>query len=160
MMQKYQEAYQYFDETGDYAKTIECLDMINDWSLILKIIDKYSVKIPEGEKQSLVRKYAALCLEELVQSIEFENEGHKEEEMKKDAVQPLVIRERDSDEEDSYDSEEEEEDYESEVSGDRESQKKMSAELSKKASEELESVDESKSRKESGLSEGSEIINQ
>lgn len=43
--------------------------MINDWSGILKLINKYTDKIPEIEKQTLIRKYAALSLEELVQSI-------------------------------------------------------------------------------------------
>lgn len=83
MLEKYKEASKYFDQSGDYSKTIECLDMINDWSGILKLINRYTDKIPEIEKQTLVRKYAALSLEELVQSIEFENDEQKDVEMKK-----------------------------------------------------------------------------
>lgn len=47
--------------------------MVNDWEAVLKVITKFSDKIPETDKQALVRKYAALCLEELVAQVEFEN---------------------------------------------------------------------------------------
>lgn len=46
MLEEYKEASIYFDKSDDYVKTIECLDMINDWSGILKLISKYSNKIP------------------------------------------------------------------------------------------------------------------
>lgn len=40
----------------------------------MKVINKFTDVIPEADKQALIRKYAALCLEDLVQQIEFENE--------------------------------------------------------------------------------------
>jgi len=73
MQHKYIEAGEHFAEGGDYLKSIECYDLVNDWEAILKIIKKFSDVIPELDKQALIRKYAALCLEDLVQEIEFEN---------------------------------------------------------------------------------------
>ena len=49
-----------------YLKVIECMDMVNEWETILKIIQKYSNQMTEIEKQSLFKKYSALALQELV----------------------------------------------------------------------------------------------
>lgn len=52
---------------------IECLDMVNEWTLILEKIHKFANKMTDYEKQALLKKYSALALEELVYEIEFEN---------------------------------------------------------------------------------------
>jgi hypothetical protein len=35
MQSKYKEAAEYYDKDGNYLKVIECLDMVNEWVLIL-----------------------------------------------------------------------------------------------------------------------------
>ena len=62
MLGRYRETVPFADACGDYAKMIESLDMVHDWPQILKTINKYSAQIPETERQSMVRKYAALSL--------------------------------------------------------------------------------------------------
>jgi hypothetical protein len=42
--------------------------------MVLKVITKFADQIPQVDRQALIRKYAALCLEDLVHQIEFENE--------------------------------------------------------------------------------------
>jgi len=74
MQHRYIDAGEQFSEADDYLKAIECYDMVNDWESVLRIIKRFNDKIPEADRQSLIRKYAALCLEELVAQVEFENE--------------------------------------------------------------------------------------
>ena len=45
--------------------------MVNQWEEILKVIKKYELEMNEVEKSSLLKKYAALALEELVYEVEF-----------------------------------------------------------------------------------------
>jgi tetratricopeptide (TPR) repeat protein len=98
MQHQYIEAGEHFAEGGDYLKAIECYDLVNDWEAVLKIINKFADVIPEADRQALIRKYAALCLEDLVQEIEFENEVPENGgEKKPELVQ--IIHEKDSDEE-------------------------------------------------------------
>ena len=66
MQNKYRLAAEYYEKEDDYLKVIECLDLVNEWTLILNKIQKYSLKMSELEKQTLLKKYAALALEELV----------------------------------------------------------------------------------------------
>jgi hypothetical protein len=58
-----------YDRDEDYLKMIECLDMVNEWEEILKVIKKYEAKMSEVEKSSLLKKYAALALEALVYEV-------------------------------------------------------------------------------------------
>lgn len=69
--------------------------MINEWGLILEKIQKFSDCMSSIEKQSLLKKYAALALEELVYEIEFEHDS--EDKPGKGRVE--VIQEKESDEE-------------------------------------------------------------
>lgn len=41
MMNRYREAADYYEKIEDYLKVIECLDLINEWILILEKIHKY-----------------------------------------------------------------------------------------------------------------------
>jgi len=66
LQNKYREAAEYYEKDGDYLKVIECLDLINEWALILEKVNAFSSKMSDYEKQTLLKKYSALALEELV----------------------------------------------------------------------------------------------
>jgi len=66
MQNKYREAAEFYEKDGNYLKVIECLDLVNEWVLILEKINYFSTKMSEYEKQALLKKYSALALEELV----------------------------------------------------------------------------------------------
>lgn len=97
MQNKYREAAEYYERDQNYLKVIECLDMGNEWFLILEKIQKFAAIMTEYEKQALLKKYSALALEELVYEIEFENE---EESSRPENNRVEVIVEKESDEED------------------------------------------------------------
>lgn len=69
MQNKYREAAEYYEKDGNYLKSIECLDMVNEWTLILQKIHHFASSMQEYEKQALLKKYSALALEELVYDI-------------------------------------------------------------------------------------------
>lgn len=135
MQHQYIEAGEQFAESGDYLKAIECYDLVNDWETVLKIINRFADIIPEADRQALIRKYAALCLEDLVQEIEFENEVPENGEKKQEV--PMVIHEKESDEEEDSDLEDEDEDSDPEIQAEKEVKKKMSEEISRKQSEQI-----------------------
>ena len=74
MQKQYKEASEYYEKDNNYLKVIECLDMVNEWALIIQKIHKFAHLMSSYEKQALLKKYSALALEELVYEIEFENE--------------------------------------------------------------------------------------
>lgn len=115
MQHRYIEAAQNFCEADDYLKAIECYDLVNDWQSVLKVLARFTDKIPEGEKQALVRKYSALSLEQLVHEVEFENQPQQQQ-------QQEIIHEKHSDEEDESD-----EDSDPEIQAEKEYQRKVSA---------------------------------
>lgn len=45
MMNKYREAAEYYEKDGSYLKVIECLDLVNEWTLILQKIHQFSEKM-------------------------------------------------------------------------------------------------------------------
>lgn len=63
MQNKYREAAEYYEKDQNYLKVIECLDMGNEWFLILEKIQKFASIMTEYEKQALLKKYSALALE-------------------------------------------------------------------------------------------------
>jgi len=63
MLEQYVKAAELYDREGEYLKVIECLDLVNEWEEILKVIKKYEEKMSEVEKSSLLKKYASLALE-------------------------------------------------------------------------------------------------
>ncbi len=71
MQNRYREAAEYYEKEDNYLKVIECLDMVNEWTLILEKIHQFANKMSDYEKQALLKKYSALALEELVYEIEF-----------------------------------------------------------------------------------------
>ena len=77
--------------------------MGNHWDTILEKINKYTYKMSEYEKSSLLRKYASLSLEGLVYEIEFENDPESEKRAEEERVE--VIKEEDSEDEEDWDEE-------------------------------------------------------
>lgn len=47
MMNKYREAAVYYEKEDNYLKVIECLDLVNEWILILEKIHKFSNKMSD-----------------------------------------------------------------------------------------------------------------
>ena len=41
MLEQYLKAAELYDREGEYLKVIECLDLVNEWEEILKVIKKY-----------------------------------------------------------------------------------------------------------------------
>ena len=62
MMNKYREASEYYEKELNYLKVIECLDLVNEWVLILEKIHQFSHLMSDYEKQALLKKYSALAL--------------------------------------------------------------------------------------------------
>lgn len=63
MLNRFREASTYYEKEGLYLKAIQCLDMINEWESILKMIQKFSKEMSELEKKALIKKYSALALQ-------------------------------------------------------------------------------------------------
>lgn len=78
MQKKYREAAAYYQQDCNYLKVIECLDLVNEWPLIIEKIHLFAHLMGAYEKQALLKKYAAMALQELVYEIEFENEQQRE----------------------------------------------------------------------------------
>ena len=74
MLGKYLEAAEQFDIGEDYIRTIESYAMINNFEKILETLNKYQNVIPVKDKEIFIRKFAPLAFEELVQSIEKQNQ--------------------------------------------------------------------------------------
>ena len=45
MQNKYREAAEYYEKDDNYLKVIECLDLVNEWTSILEVIQRFSEKM-------------------------------------------------------------------------------------------------------------------
>ena len=66
MVKKYKRAAEDFVKAGEYNRAIDCYARLKDWDTLLSTINKFSNSMSREERESLIKKYIPLALEQLM----------------------------------------------------------------------------------------------
>ena len=66
MVKKYKRAAEDLVKAGEYNRAIDCYARLKDWDTLLSTINKFSNSMAREERESLIKKYIPLALEQLM----------------------------------------------------------------------------------------------
>lgn len=61
MLKDYSKAFEAYGKVSNISKQIECLDLIEDWEGILKLVGDNRDRFSEEERNALITKYCNLA---------------------------------------------------------------------------------------------------